>query len=105
MLQAHRAKLHDGRDVVVKVKFPAVEANFEIDMATITAFCKLVQPEQVPFLKEVRKQFMTEFDYRREADNLQTVATNLEPYYSDKVMTWWWLLVIAAACVRSSGEK
>jgi predicted unusual protein kinase regulating ubiquinone biosynthesis (AarF/ABC1/UbiB family) len=45
--QAHRARLHDGREVVVKVKFPSVERNFESDMNTITNFCRLAQPEHV----------------------------------------------------------
>jgi hypothetical protein len=45
--QVHRARLLDGRDVVVKVKYPYVERVFDSDMATIETFCKLVQPEQV----------------------------------------------------------
>lgn len=105
--QAHKARLHDGREVVVKVKFPSVERNFESDMNTITNFCRLAQPEhvscasetpglnhvrhsyvrpldlpQVPFLKEVKKQFMTEFDYIWEAKNLTEVGTNMRRHFN-----------------------
>lgn len=45
--QVHRATLLDGTEVVVKVKYPGVEKTFDWDMATITDFCRLVQPEQV----------------------------------------------------------
>jgi predicted unusual protein kinase regulating ubiquinone biosynthesis (AarF/ABC1/UbiB family) len=43
----HRARLHDGREVVVKVKYPQVERVFGADMATIETFCRIAQPEQV----------------------------------------------------------
>ena len=45
--QVHRARLRDGRDVAVKVKYPYVERVFESDMSTIETFCRLAQPEQV----------------------------------------------------------
>eukprot|EP00049_Salpingoeca_infusionum_P003030 m.62438 g.62438 ORF g.62438 m.62438 type:complete len:567 (+) comp11912_c0_seq2:1558-3258(+) len=83
--QVHRAVLHDGREVVVKVKFPNVEDTFGIDMQTITSFCELAQPEQVPFLREVRKQFATEFDYEREAMYLNKIYDNLMPNYSHRI--------------------
>lgn len=46
-------------------------------MATIMDFCRLAQPIHVPFLRECEKQFMTEFDYRLEAENLKLVSSNL----------------------------
>ncbi len=73
----------DGREVVVKVKYPYVERVFDSDMQTIENFCRLAQPEQVPFLREIRKQFMTEFDYEREALSLATVAANIEPHFPE----------------------
>ena len=74
--QVHRAVLADsGREVVVKVQYPNVEDTFRWDMSTIMDFCKLAQPIHVPFLRECEKQFMTEFDYRLEAQNLELVET------------------------------
>ncbi|EQC27135.1 hypothetical protein SDRG_15036 [Saprolegnia diclina VS20] len=80
--QVHKAKLLDGTTVVVKVQFPEAEHHFRNDIGTIKTFCKLAQPEQLPFLNEVEKQFMTEFDYRREAANLAEVRANIQasPY-------------------------
>ena len=43
----HRATLLDGREVVVKVKYPFVEQVFDSDMGTLETFCELAQPEQV----------------------------------------------------------
>eukprot|EP00045_Choanoeca_perplexa_P011587 m.123642 g.123642 ORF g.123642 m.123642 type:complete len:556 (+) comp15683_c0_seq5:1276-2943(+) len=84
--QVHRARLKDGRDVVIKVKFPDVEKNFESDMDTITKFCELAQPEQVHFLKEVKAQFLTEFDYTNEAKNLRRVWKNLKPEFGNDIV-------------------
>ena len=38
---------------------------------------------QLQFLKEIRKQFMTEFDYRREAASLRTVHDNLKDKFKE----------------------
>jgi len=53
------------------------ERLFKGDIATIRRFCELAQPEQLPFLDEVERAFVTEFDYAREADMLDMVATNV----------------------------
>ena len=39
--QVHRARLHDGTDVVVKVQYPECERNFRLDFATIMSIFKL----------------------------------------------------------------
>jgi aarF domain-containing kinase len=73
---------------VVKVQFPEAERHFRNDIRTIKSFCALAQPAHLPFLNEVEKQFMTEFDYRREAANLAQVRSNLEasPYAKQVVV-------------------
>ncbi|KAI9182981.1 hypothetical protein H9P43_003897 [Blastocladiella emersonii ATCC 22665] len=77
--QAHLARLaDDGREVVVKVAYPDAAARFDLDFATAAKFVALAQPEQLPFLKEMRAQFATEFDFAREAWALTTVRENLE---------------------------
>ncbi|KAH9121970.1 hypothetical protein LEN26_010427 [Aphanomyces euteiches] len=80
--QVHKAELLYGTTVVVKVQFPDAEKNFRNDMTTIKRFARVAQPAHLPFLNEVEKQFMTEFDYRREAENLEQVRANIEasPY-------------------------
>ncbi|CEM09973.1 unnamed protein product [Vitrella brassicaformis CCMP3155] len=84
--QVHKAELLDGTPVVVKVQFPDAERMFRIDIKTAQDFCRLVQPDHLPFLKEVEKQFMTEFDYRREAENLDEIADNVLPVWGRKVV-------------------
>lgn len=68
---------NDGMFVVIKIQYSNVERTFLGDMYTIKTFCRLAQPEQLPFLAELEKQFMSEFDYRLEAENLNTVAFNM----------------------------
>lgn len=89
--QVHRATLKtpvevEGellRDVVVKVQYPGVESTFRIDMKTIKGFCKLAQPEHLPMLDEIERQFMTEFDYHHEAQHLHTVWRNITPVFPE----------------------
>ena len=40
---------------------------------------------QVHFLKEVKAQFLTEFDYTNEARNLRRVWQNLRPMFGEEV--------------------
>jgi aarF domain-containing kinase len=76
--QVHRATLkRDGSKVVVKVMYPGVEDVFRGDVRTIKMFCEVAQPVHVPPLIEIEKQFMTEFDYRREAEQLDRVRRNM----------------------------
>uniref|UniRef100_M4BTI7 Protein kinase domain-containing protein n=1 Tax=Hyaloperonospora arabidopsidis (strain Emoy2) TaxID=559515 RepID=M4BTI7_HYAAE len=82
--QAHRAVLLDGEEVAVKVQHPDAETFFCWDIKTIQDFCRYFQPVHLPFLYEVEKQFMTEFNYIEEAKNLDIVRTNIakSPYAS-----------------------
>ncbi|KAE8894362.1 hypothetical protein PF005_g25206 [Phytophthora fragariae] len=80
--QAHRAVLLDGQEVAVKVQHPDAETFFRWDIKTIQDFCRYFQPAHLPYLVEVEKQFMTEFNYVEEAKNLATVRRNIaqSPY-------------------------
>ena len=76
--QVHRATLkHSGEHVVVKVMYPNVEEVFRGDVRTIKLFAQVAQPVHVPPLIEIEKQFMTEFDYRQEARQLEKVRENM----------------------------
>ena len=85
--QVHRARLKSGEDVAVKIMYPNVETLFRADMRIITNFCWLAMPHHLPALREIEKQFLSEFDYVREAANLKTIANalNSHPYYRSRV--------------------
>lgn len=76
--QVHRATLkRDGTPVVVKVRYPNVERLLRGDVRTIKMFAQIAQPVHVPGLEEIEKQFMNEFDYVKEGEQLEQVRRNL----------------------------
>ena len=76
--QVHRATLRgSGQAVVVKVQYSEVEAQFRGDVRTAKTFMEVALPQHVPALKEIEKQFASEFDYRREAAQLAAVGETL----------------------------
>lgn len=76
--QVHRATLKEsGKKVVVKVMYEEVERQFRGDVKTARYFVSVAMPVHLPALSEIEKQFANEFDYRREAIQLQQVGDNL----------------------------
>lgn len=94
--QVHRARLRrpsgggwgggdeeeeeEGAEVAVKVMYPEAKKLFRSDLNTMRKFFKLAQPEYVAVLDEIEKQFLTEFDYRAEAQALLDVGKNMQRY-------------------------
>ena len=78
--QVHLATLKNGHRCVVKVQYPEVEGFFRLDLETIKAFCKLAMPDANTdqMFDEVAKSFVSEFDYRLEAENLRIAGDNLK---------------------------
>jgi ubiquinone biosynthesis protein len=82
--QAHRATLHDGRAVVVKVQHPNIGPKIESDLSILTTLAELAEK----YLAEVRpykptavvaefgKLLSRELDFRRELRHLQVFARN-----------------------------
>lgn len=75
--QVHRATLHNGDKVAVKIQYPEVERLFRGDVRTIKMFAQIAQPVHVPALDEIEKQFMSEFDYVQEAKQMNRIRGNL----------------------------
>lgn len=77
--QVYRARLHDGRDVAVKVQYPGIDAAIRADMKNLTMFLK-VWKSTVPtlstpaLLNELRLNFEGELDYEREARTQHAIA-------------------------------
>jgi aarF domain-containing kinase len=84
--QVHIAKLKTtGEVVAVKIMGRGVEERFRADIATLIDFLQLAMPQHVEAMKEIQRQFVTEFDYRGEAQNLLDVRNNILPRFSEKV--------------------
>lgn len=72
--QVHRAVLHSGERVAVKVQYPGVDDAVRADLKNVSALTKLsvaVAPNLDPkeIAAEVRDRVLEELDYRREAAN------------------------------------
>ncbi len=82
--QVHRAVLHDGAEVVVKVRRPGIEAKIEADLRILEHFAKLVESEMpdlrryqpVRMVGEFRRSIIRELDLVREARNIDKFARN-----------------------------
>ena len=77
--QVHRARLHTGEEVAVKVQYPGVDRAVKSDLKNLSAMTKLsvaiapnLDPKEVT--AEVRDRVLEELDYRREATNQDRFA-------------------------------
>jgi ubiquinone biosynthesis protein len=77
--QVHRATLHDGREVVVKVQHPGIVRRVENDLSIMAELAEQAErflPEMrayrpVAVVAEFRRVLLRELDFRRELRNLQ----------------------------------
>ncbi len=77
--QVYKAKLHDGRDVAVKVQYPGVAQAVRSDMKNLGMILRLmkrVAPGLDPKAMgdEIRSRIDEELDYELEAQNQRTLA-------------------------------
>jgi predicted unusual protein kinase regulating ubiquinone biosynthesis (AarF/ABC1/UbiB family) len=86
--QVHRARLRDGREVVVKVQRPGIRQRILEDLESFDQMAHLLDRHTAvgdrmdleAVLEEFRKTILEELDYRREARNLERLATNLAEF-------------------------
>jgi predicted unusual protein kinase regulating ubiquinone biosynthesis (AarF/ABC1/UbiB family) len=77
--QVYRARLHDGRDVAVKVQYPGVAQAVRADMQNLGMILRLMK-RIAPGLDvkatadEIRTRIGDELDYELEAQNQRTIA-------------------------------
>ena len=76
--QVHRARLHDGTDVVVKIQHPDIESRIRVDLEILfvlaefaerAAEMKRYQPARV--VSEFQRTLLRELDFKREERNLR----------------------------------
>lgn len=83
--QVHRARLRDGREVVVKVQRPHIRQQIRDDLDAFEEVAKLLEQHSAlgqrldlrALLEEFRQAIYQELDYRREAQNLERLAGQL----------------------------
>ena len=86
--QVHRARLRDGREVVVKVQRPGIRQRIVEDLESFDQVAKLLDEHtsasdrvDLPaVVGEFRKTMLDELDYRREAQNLVRLGENLAEF-------------------------
>ncbi|HLX71433.1 MAG TPA: AarF/UbiB family protein [Verrucomicrobiae bacterium] len=86
--QVHRAALHDGRSVVVKVQRPNIREQIREDFAALEEIAKVLHKhtefgqrhELLKVLEEFENTIAHELDYKREASNLLTLSRNLAEF-------------------------
>eukprot|EP01039_Chlorochromonas_danica_P005280 gene5279-5815_t len=84
--QVHRAKLKDGREVVVKVRKPGVDSTLKADLAFLLIASKvieLVNPSVsslslANIVDDIRHSMLDELDFRKEVQNLLNFRQFLE---------------------------
>lgn len=86
--QVHKATLHSGKQIAVKVQRPGIRKKFLDDLDTLKELADFaVKHTQVAkkyafdeVLKELRHILLQELDYVREAQNLEILGENLKEF-------------------------
>jgi len=86
--QVHRAELHSGRPVAVKVQRPGIAKQFMEDLNTLDELTALavnhLETAKTYAIDEVfaelRRILINELDYKKEAQNLKTLKRNLQQF-------------------------
>lgn len=90
--QVHRAKLPNGRSVVVKVQHPGIEDTIRRDLDILSRLATLAEQHEelkryqpVAVAREFQQTLMRELDFRREMRNLQRFRQN---FAADHMVTF-----------------
>jgi ubiquinone biosynthesis protein len=86
--QVHRAVMHDGRSVAVKVQRPGIKAHMTADLEVIGEIARFLGNHTelgelygvTDVFEEFRTSLLRELDYRQEKRNLATLAENLSEF-------------------------
>lgn len=87
LAQVHRARLSDGRQVVIKVRRPGIRPTIEADLRLLQRLADIVESE-APEMRQYRpgdivKQFARslrrELDFAAECRNAERIAAQLDP--------------------------
>ena len=98
--QVHRATLHDGTKVVLKIQRPGIRPNIESDMRLLAYLASLAErnvPQLAPYrpqkvVQQFVKSLQTELNFMTEGHNAEQVAANFEghPHIVIPKIYWEW---------------
>jgi predicted unusual protein kinase regulating ubiquinone biosynthesis (AarF/ABC1/UbiB family) len=82
LAQVHRGRLHDGREVAVKIQYPDIEEIVRIDLRNFALLVRVLARLESDFdfrvlIDEVEKYVPLELDFVHEADNAERMAAHL----------------------------
>jgi ubiquinone biosynthesis protein len=82
LAQVHRGRLHDGREVAVKIQYPDIERIVGIDLRSFALLVRVLARLEPNFdfrvvIDEVQKYVPLELDFVHEADNAERMAGHL----------------------------
>jgi predicted unusual protein kinase regulating ubiquinone biosynthesis (AarF/ABC1/UbiB family) len=77
--QVYRARLHDGREVAVKVQYPGIDAAIRADLQNLAPMLRIAKQifpgiDVDAVTDEVRERMHEELDYELEADNTRAIG-------------------------------
>ncbi|MHB1072677.1 MAG: ABC1 kinase family protein [Gemmatimonadaceae bacterium] len=86
--QVHRARLHDGREVAVKVLRPGIREQVRTDLDALVGFARFAERHSASVdrydilgvIEEFQRVLVRELDYRMEMVQLQRLAQNLRGF-------------------------
>lgn len=82
--QVHRATLHDGTQVALKIKHPDIELKLEVDMILFGLATHLLNPfikaDLRIIYREIRAALEKELDYKQEAEYQEIIRKNLKDF-------------------------
>ena len=81
LAQVHRARLHDGRDVAVKVQYPEIEEIVKVDLQNIRLLARVAGRllrdfDLTPIVEELSENMPLELDFINEGHNAEATARN-----------------------------
>lgn len=83
--QVHRAQLHDGTEVIVKIRRPGITEPIEADLRLLARLAAIVEtemPAMKPYrprqlVRELARSLTRELDLANECRNAERIATNM----------------------------
>jgi len=80
--QVHRARLFDGREVVIKVQYPEVSRTIEPDFRNAERIVRMLDKSRIEEVRDAKIHYIKELDFLAEAQTLERIAHNLKKPFS-----------------------